>query len=193
MTDKNFYIMLADPPWAGPTAKVVKGPDIMVNDGVFLNGVEEKYEILLTVDKKAEDVAEFPPCDIHGPTRTLMYSKRFIEILMSLGVDNIQYFDADVTYAPTGEKCSYKVSNIVGIVSGLDMSQSNVLLSDQGNVLQIRKMCLDEEKLKGHKIFRLQEHIMLTVVHKSIKDAVEEAGLTGFMFLTDDEYEPGFI
>lgn len=193
MTDKNYYIMLADPPWAGPTSKVVKGPDIMVNDGVFLSDVKDKYEIVLSVDKKAENPAEFPPCDIHGPTRTLMFSQRFIDILNSLGVDNVQYFDADVTYEPTGEKCPYKVANIVGIVSGLDMDESEVIMSGKGNVLDIEVMSLDEEKLKGQKVVRLQEDIMLMIVHRTIKEAVEEAGLTGFLFLADDEYEPGMI
>ena len=161
--------MLADPPWAGPTCKVIKGPDIMVNDGVSIEVVQENYEIVLSVDKQAEDADEFPPCDIHEPTRSLMFSQRFIEILNSLGVDNIQYFDADVTYAPTGEKHAYKVSNIVGIVSGLNMDKSEVILSERGNVLQIEQMCLDEEKLKGHKICRLKEDIMLPWFIKALK------------------------
>ena len=73
------------------------------------------------------------------------------------------------------------------------MAQSDVVLSPQDNVIDIESMCFDEDKLSGHKIFRLQEHIMLLIVHRSIKEAVENAGLTGFMFLTDDEYEPGMI
>lgn len=193
MSDKNFFIMLADLPLAGSSVKTLKKPDVMVNDGVFLHDVKEKYEMLLTVDKKAEDPGEYSPCDIHGPSRTLMFSKQFIEILAALGVDNIQYLDADVTYEPTGEKVLYKVANVVGILSGLDLEQSNIILSTQGNVLSINTMRFDESKLDGHKIFRLQEDIMLLVVHRSIKEAVENAGLTGFMFLTDDEYEPGMI
>lgn len=153
----------------------------------------EHYEITLSVDEKAKDVGEFLPCDIHGPSRSLMFSKQFIDLLTKLGVNNIQYLNADVTYAPTGEKVSYKVANIVGIVSGLDLDQSTVISSRQGNILEIEEMCIDENKLFGHKIFRLQESIMHVVVHKSIKEAVESAGLTGFMFLADDEYEPGML
>lgn len=193
MSGKNFFIMLCDPPWAGPTVKVLTGPDVMVNDGVFLPEVKEKYEMLLIVDDKAKVPKEYPPCDIHGPSRTLMFSKRFIEILSAMGVDNIQYLNADVTYEPTGEKVIYKVANVVGILSGLDMEKSDVILSSEDNIIEIETMCFDESKLDGHKIFRLQEHIMLLVVHRSIKEAVEDAGLTGFMFLTDDEYEPGMI
>ncbi|TEW51922.1 imm11 family protein [Psychromonas algicola] len=193
MNDKNFYLMLIDTPWAGPSVEVVKGPDLSVNDGVFIHDVTEAYEINLLVDKQAKDSNEFLPCDIHGPSRTLMFSDQLVNLLTKLGVDNIQYFDADVTYAPTGEKVGYKVANIVDIVGGLDLEKSDVILSRQGNVLEIEAMCLDESKLSGHQIFRLQESIMHVVVHKSIKEAIESAGMTGVMFITDDEYESGML
>ena len=104
MNDKNFYIMLADPPWAGPNSQIISGPDIRVYNGVFLSNVQEPYKITLTVDKQAANTNDFPPCDIHGPNRSLMFSKAFIDLLASLGVDNIQYSDADVTYEPTGQE-----------------------------------------------------------------------------------------
>ncbi len=132
MTERNFYIMVPDPPWAGPTVNVLKGPDIVVNEGIFLDDVKGKYDIVLSVDTKANEPTEFPPCDIHGPSRSLLFSQRFINILDSLGVENVQYFDADVTYAPTGERWPYRIANIVGMVSGLDMDKSEVILSRKG-------------------------------------------------------------
>jgi len=193
MNDKNFYLMLIDTPSAGPFAELVKGPDLSVNDGEFIDDVTEPFKINLSVDKQAKNTDEFPPCDVHGPSRTLMFSQQLIELLTKLEVDNIQYFDTDVTYTLTGEKVNYKVANIIDVVSGLDLEKSDVILSRQGNVLEIEAMCLDESKLSGHKVFRLQESIMHLVVHKSIKEAIERAGLTGVMFLTDDEYEPGML
>lgn len=50
----------------------------MVNDGIFLADIKEKHEMLLTVDGKANDPEDYPPCDIHGPSKTVMFSKRFI-------------------------------------------------------------------------------------------------------------------
>lgn len=185
--------MLADPPWAGPTAKVMSGPDIRAYNGEPIHGIDERFEILLSVDSKAPHPINFPPLDIHGPNRTLIFSQKFIEVLAELKVTDIQYFDADVTYEPTGEKVSYKVANVLGLVEGLDREKSDLILSPQGNVLEIEHMCLDEERLLEQKIFRLQEDSMLIIVHKSIKEAVERAGLKGFMFVTDDEYEPGMI
>lgn len=193
MTDKDYFIMLADPPAAGPTATVKKGPEIQVNNGVCLEDVQGTYEIVLSVDRSATDASEYPPLDIHGPTRPLLFSQRFVDVLDSLGVDNIQYFDADVVYEPTGETLPYNVANVVGVVSGLNLEQSDVIVSPKGNVLNIEAMCLDEQKLEGHKVCRLEERVMHIVVHKSVKEAVEAADLTGFLFVSDDEYEPSMI
>jgi len=193
MTDKNFYIVLSDPPWAGPTVKILDGPDIVVDDGIFIENVKQKYEIALIVDKQAENREQFPPCDIHSPSRCLMFSHRLIEILNKEGASNIQYLDADVIYEPTGKKYNYKVANILSSVSALNIEKSEVILSRYGNVIDIEKMVLDEAKADGNKIFRLTESIMHVVVHKSIKEAIETAKLSGFLFITDDEYEPGML
>ena len=193
MNDKNFYLMLIDTPSTGPHVEVIKGPDITVNDGVSIDGVTEEYEMMLSVDRKVKNIAECSPCDIYGPSRSLIFSKRFIELLATLKINNIQYLNTDVTFSATTEKVDYKVANVVGIVSGLDLEKSTVVYSRQGNIVEIENMIFDENKLSGHKIFRLKESIMHIVVHKSIKEAIENAGLTGFMFLTDDEYEPGML
>lgn len=190
---KNFFVMLPTIGWEGPTAKVQSGPDIKASTGQFIGGVSELYKITLVVDPRAENPLDLPLPDILRPNASLLFSQRFIDLLGSLGVDNIQYFDADVVHEISGKKLPYKVANVVGIVSGLDMDNSEVILSPRGNVMNIEKMCLDEDKLQGHKIFRLQERRPHLVVHKSIKEAVEREGLVGFMFVTDDEYDPSMI
>jgi hypothetical protein len=192
MSEKNFYIMLENAPWAGPNVSTLTGPDFMIDDGVYIAEHEQPYEISLTVDKQAENPTEFPPCDIHMLESGYLFSERFIKLLSDLNVDNIQYIKAKVTYEPTGLQLPYKAANIIGIVSGLDLDNSEVEFDDD-IVIDIESMCFDESKMQGHKIFRLQESIMHVVVHRSIKEAIEEDGLTGFMFVTDDEYEPGMI
>ena len=66
-------------------------------------------------------------------------------------------------------------------------------MTRKGNVLGIEQLVFDESKFEGQKICRLKERIMLLVVHKSIKEAIEEASLTGFMFVSDDEYCPSML
>lgn len=193
MAEKDFYIMLENAPWAGPNAVTHTGPDFAIDDGVFIADHEQLYEISLTVDKLADNPADFPPCDIHMLDSGYLFSERFIELLNNMSVDNIQYFDAKVIYEPTGLQFPYKAANVIGKVSGLDLDGSVVELSRKGNIIAIRTMKLDENKMQGQKIVRLHESVMLIVVHRSIKEAVENSGLTGFMFVADDEYDPSMI
>ncbi len=192
MSDKNFFIMLENVPWAGPSTTTLTGPDFMIDDGVFLSNHKQSYEISLAVDKQADNPADFPACDIHRLDSGYLFSERFIELLKNLNVDNIQYFDAKVIYEPTGLQLPYKAANITGIASGLDLNKSEVEFDDD-IIIDIESMHFNENKMQGHKIFRLQESIMLVVVHRDIKEAIENAGLTGFMFVTDDEYDPSMI
>ncbi len=191
--DKNYFIMLVDTPWAGPTANLKSGPDFFVNDGLFIKESTQLYEFNLEVDSGADDVNNFPPCDIYGPTKHLLFSSKLIEILSEQNVDNIQYFDSKVIYSPTQTAVEYNVANIIGVISGLNMEKSELMLSPMGNVMFIDKMVFDEEKMKEHKVFRLKEKPTLLIVHKSIKEAIETASLKGIMFVSDDEYDASMI
>lgn len=193
MHNKNYYIMLADAGWAGPTAFVDDETPFRMDDGVLLGDTEFEFNIKLLVDKQASDPSAFPPCDIQDLRSGYLFSQRFIELLGRLGVDNIQYFNANVTYQDNPQKLAYKAANILGVISALDMNASEVILSRKGRVLAIEKMVIDEARLQGHKIVRLFESIMHVVVHRSVKEAVEAEGLTGFMFVSDDKFEMGML
>ena len=192
--DKNFYIMFAsNPEWAGPALVKVNEPEQRTNRGRVVDDLVGQFIYELVVDNRVDDPLLYPPLDIHETARAKLFSPKLINLLDELKVDNIQFFDADVTYAPTDEKVKYKVANIIGTISALDMNSSDIVLSPFGGVGAINKMVLDESKMKGHKIFRLKESILHIVVHKSIKEAIEKAGMKGFMFVSDDEFKRGML
>lgn len=185
--------MLAEPGWAGPIVFGDNEAPFRMDDGVLLGDTEFEFNIKLLVDKLASDPTAFPPCDIQGFRSGYLFSQRFIELLGRLGVDNIQYFKANVTYQDNPQKLAYKAANILGVISALDMNASEVVLSRKGSVIAIEKMVIDEARLQGHKIVRLFESVMNVVVHRSVKEAVEAEGLTGFMFVSDDNFEVGML
>lgn len=185
--------MLAESEWAGPNAFVDYETPFRMDRGRVLDNAAFEFNVELLVDKLATDPSPFPPCDIHNLRSGYLFSQRLIELLERLGVDNIQYFNANVTYQNNLQKLAYKAANILGVVSALDMDASEVVLTSQGGVITIEKMVLDEARLQGHKIVRLFESVMNVIVHRSIKEAVEAEGLTGFMFVSDDKFEMGMI
>jgi hypothetical protein len=190
---KNYYIFLPDPPWAGPVAKFTRGPDKKVNRGVQVGRIDQPYEFELMVDPKATNFIDFPPLDVHGPGRHLLFSQRLIDSLSRLGITNIEYLPALVTYVPTNLKCEYKVANIVGVVSGLDRENSEYLTGEDGTIYDIKHIVLNETKFLDQKIFRLKEDRSFILVHSDIKKTFDELGYTGVMFIKDEEWEPGMI
>jgi len=191
--ESNYYIMLgASPHWAGPSVTKINEPDAFTNRGRVINEIDEPYKFLLEVDSREKNHLDHPALDVQVTGKTLLFSKRLITLLNELGIDNIQYFDANVVYTPTDTTLDYKVANIIGAISGVDINNSELIIDDD-IIIEIEKLSFDEDKMSGHKIFRLEESILHIIVHKSIKEAMEASKITGVMFLTDDEFEPGMI
>ncbi len=191
--DKNYYIMLAATPERGSqSVTVICEPDAFTNRGREIKAIKEKYDFLLEVDSHSKIPLQHTPLDLQQTGKTLLFSPRLINLLMDLGIENIQYFDANVLYAPTKLSIDYKVANIIGVVEGVDIELSEVVI-DEDIIIDIEQLVFDENKMEGHKIFRLEESILHIVVHRSVKEAMEKAGITGVTFLTDNEFEPGMI
>lgn len=191
--DKNYFIMIAESPWAGPTVKVLHKPEVDVMDGLLVGEVGEPFRLELITDPRALPTEPFPPRDLHEGSAFVLFSRKFIHVLEDLGVDNIEYLTAEVTNVRTEEVLDYSIANILGRMNALDEEASEFILSSRGNIMGIEKMVFDEKKIGGQKMFLLGELPLLIVVHRSVKEAVEANGLTGFVFLSEEEYEPGMI
>jgi hypothetical protein len=85
------------------------------------------------------------------------------------------------------------VANIIGSVHFLDTSLSDFVEDEDGFIEEIFNMVFDESKAHGLKFFRLYELENLIVVHKTVKEGIENAELTGMKFLKDSDWEPGII
>lgn len=190
---QNYFIMIADGPWAGPTVKVVEVPEVDVTDGVFVGGVSKPFRVDLVTDLRASASEVFPPRDIHEASGFRLFSRKFIDLLKDLGVDNIEYLPAEVVDTQSGKKLDYSVANILGRINALDEAASDFVFSSSGKLIGVDKMVFDEKRIEGLTIFMLGEIPLLSVVHCSVKEAVEANGLTGFVFLSEDEYEAGMI
>jgi len=188
----NYFFMIATSPAFGPTVEVINAPSVRTTKGKRIGDLDESFRIELVVDRSAPVDGEYPPRDIHESAKFTFFSRRFIDALSSLGVDNIEYFEADVLDTFTDQKLDYCAVNILGKINAVDKDNSDLIMVG-GNMIDVEKMVLDESKIQEHKIFMLGEFPMLIVVHKSIKEIVEKQGFTGFMFFSEAEYEPGII
>jgi len=112
-----------------------------------------------------------------------------VQALKKAGVDNIEYVDAILQNPLTGtEERNYKAFNIVGVVAAADMNASELMGTSKSTIgdVDFHALTLDESKTGGLLLFRLAEALNAIVVHASVRKAIEDAGIPGFVF-----YGPG--
>lgn len=91
-------------------------------------------------------------------------SKRLFRILAEAGVENIEAFPALLRNTVTNEYHEYVIYNIIGKVPRDHMADSN-----------------------SH-IFRLMEDVSAIMVHESIKQKIEDSGITTIEFINMEDY-----
>ncbi len=123
-------------------------------------------------------------------TTGLVFSSKLRELMRTMRIDNIQYFDLEIRNHEDGSRhTDYRIANIVGHVDCVDKDRSDLKLWDNGDIKRIRRLVLDESRIPPElRIFRLSNRRILTVVHDSIRRATMSAGITGSVFYKPEDY-----
>ena len=131
-------------------------------------------------------------CDYFRPAVNIpLFSERMKECLASLGVDNIDYYDANVTNTQSGESRRYYAANIIGQVPGMDAEKSEYELFDEDSYLaeDIQKLVFDESKFSNIKLCRLAEYDLLLIAHQDLKTALESKNAVGVAFIEPELWD----
>lgn len=111
-------------------------------------------------------------------------------ILDSFEIDNLEYllswlYDHQKAVASK----DYAIVNVLGSVDAIDMEKSKCVMSslDETQVQFIKKLVLDYEQIPDDaKIFRATTKLDLILIRDDIKQAFEEADLTGYKVFEAD-------
>jgi uncharacterized protein DUF1629 len=126
-----------------------------------------------------------------------VYSPKLVATLTAAGVDNIQYFPITIVHGKKSKShADYKVANIIGLISCVDIGHSNVsYFRGSKDIQSIEEFKILEDRivpLKGKKsrplIFRLGESEFIVLAHESIKKAFEKDGITGARFIPTEQF-----
>lgn len=129
------------------------------------------------------------PNDFQDFTVPLM-SKRFKDVLESVGVDNINYLPVLIRNAETKQTYDYFAFNLIGLVSAVDFEKSKIGSHD-GDFIgdsQIYDLVIDESKCRNMLMFRLAEKFSTILVHQRVKEAIEKNGIKTVKFLKPEEF-----
>lgn len=122
-------------------------------------------------------------------------SERFRNLLVSLGVDNIQYYKATVLERE-GEQAKegYYAANIVGLVDCIDRdaSQMRADYDDDGKldiIYGINKLVLTEPMPECGLLIRAYAFTRLILIDDSLKDSIETNGITGVRLISPERWD----
>lgn len=119
-----------------------------------------------------------------------LMTDRLHKILLDAGVSNLDVYTAKLTDKDNGKIYDgYLAFNIVGVISAADLSKSEFEAPDGPLVsVDFISLTIDENKTGGALMFRLAESVNGIVVHKSIKKAIESAGIDTIKFISPKEW-----
>jgi hypothetical protein len=109
-----------------------------------------------------------------------LFSQRFVDVLKSAGVRNMDIYDAVVIDRERDKRyTNYKAVNIIGRVSCADLEKSEYLPDYEAPLMEFEKLVVDESRTMGVPLFRLAESVGFILVSEGVKQAIEAAGLLG--------------
>ncbi len=126
-----------------------------------------------------------------------VFSELVRNLLEGTGVHNIEYHPVEVEKHDSGVVLdTYAAANILGHIACLDASTGDIRRSRQtGDIIGLEEFSLEESKIKPtpqmHSealLFRLNEFPSLVLAHARVKEAFENAGVSGVKFVEPEKF-----
>lgn len=162
-------------------------------EGVISWSIGKRFEVEIPQPieinlSPVEGYAGEPPPIYEG--QILILKKELVEALQDAGVNNIDTYNVVVRNVNSGHEYNYKAVNIIGAIAAADLEESEWESYDDDPLFDVSfdSLVIDEEKAKGHKLFRLAEHTGTIIIHESVKDSLIERGFDYLDFIDPEEY-----
>ncbi|MEJ2393286.1 MAG: hypothetical protein P8Z77_00640 [Candidatus Thiodiazotropha sp.] len=136
----------------------------------------------LTLDSRYGE--EYP--DFFDTTIPVM-SQKLLSFLVSLGVSNIDSYAVNLKDRATTYQGYYAV-NVIGVIDGVDLNDSEYRLRFNKPYFT-GKVVIDENKVKGARLFRLLHGPGLIVISQDIADELMKHEWSAIMLQPTEDYE----
>ncbi len=122
-----------------------------------------------------------------------LMKRSLVKAFKAAGVDNIQTYHTILTNPqgnPPVPSDIYLAVNIVGRVAAADMNSSIISPENDDKMIAVDfdSLVINDQKAHGLLMFRLAENISAVLVHKSVRDAIENAGIDDLTWFAPEEW-----
>jgi hypothetical protein len=183
----DYYVLQPEDPLIGHRAQLVYKPDRAFRSWMSGAAFEDTppEPIRLELEGTDEEGWIFP--DLWEVPIPVM-SQRLHSALLNAGVSNLDTYAVEL-HDPVNEKIytDYVAFNLVGKIAAADMDMTVFAPESPDRMISadIDSLAIDEKKARGALMFRLAESVNVVLVHDSVCDAIEDAGIETLKF-----YEP---
>ena len=125
-----------------------------------------------------------------------VFSQKLIDLLNACGVTNIDYYPVTIIKHDSGEEIdTYCAANIIGNIPCLDENNSECRISSKTKAINgLDEFSIFEDKVQATPemdceplFFRLAEFKYIILVHETVKQKIEDEGITGIEFIKPEE------
>lgn len=112
------------------------------------------------------------------------------EAIQSSGVDNIDFLPITLRNTASNEAYEYFAFNLIGLVSAADRAAS-AMASHDGDFLgdtRIYGLTMKDSIGKDLLMFRLKEKFSVVMIHRTVKEAIERAGIGTIKFVKPEDF-----
>lgn len=167
-------------------------PSIFDSLGISLDCGNVVNSPIPLIDIHFSNIEEFAITDnlLAHPRMGLLINSKVKNIFDSLNIDNIQYFKSRLIDDNKNTiNDDYCLANIIGKVSCVDRSQSELKLFPDGDIRFIDKLVLNlnDDTDYGH-IFRLAEYSTLLLISDELKAVLDKNDVTGFQIYKPEDF-----
>lgn len=185
-----YYVLACKDPLDHDLASISYDPDdpwrSWVSGARFSDPPPPDEPVIAYVEKG--DSGEMPELD---DVALPLMSQRLARVLTQAGVDNIDFYPAEVEDLASGTVYKDHVAfNLIGPIAAADVAKTRFSETNRDRMISadIDSLTIDESKTRGALMFRLAESVTTIVVHESVKRAIEAAGIDTLDFIEPDDW-----
>ncbi len=184
----QYFVLRSEDPDIGYRARLMYARDYPLRS--WMTGVrfERAPPEPIVLKLRGTDESDWTLGDLWLTPITVM-SKRLYEILLSAGVNNLDSYSVEL-HDPEDGKIYYDfvAFNLVGKIAAADAANTQFTIDNKMSYADIDSLVVDTSKANGALMFRLAESVNAILIHDSVKNAIETAGINTLTFTEPEDW-----
>jgi hypothetical protein len=185
-----YYVLRVEDPEVGYRARLVYSRDYATRSWMTGARFDREPPEPIVIKLRGTDEEGWVLGDLWLTPITIM-SKRVHEALLKAGVDNLDTYAVELHDPEDGKVYEDFVAfNVVGKIAAADAAKTKFAPGSPQRMISadIDSLGIDAKRTHGALMFRLAESVNAIIVHESVKNVIEAAGIDTLTFLEPEDW-----